>query len=390
MKIQKFPNELLSSPAQQRVEYFVNHVMSHPILEQVSKELFLTLYQAGGPSLIFLLGPTGVGKTTLLKFLVQAVYKKASSRMESDKGYIPIAGISAIAAEFSQFDWTDFHFRGLRSLQEPLIENKISYKDSKRKLRFAFEDALQNRHLDAFYIDEAQHMTKVPSGSKLRDQTDCLKSISNISGVRMLLVGTYEADALLDLSDQLCRRSTTINFPRYIIENEKQIKLLKGLINSLTCHLPLAEEPDFATHFEYILERSLGCVGIMKNWFSRTLGAVLEDNDNAHTITLKNLEKQALSPQKCLTILAAIKRGEEKMTETQDEISQLRRGLGLQVEKVNGTSGSDSAKKERQERSKSIREVGKPSPRRYELGTEAFFEEPGDEETNKTEELLNK
>ena len=111
----KFPHELLQQSATQRVEYFVNYVMSHPLLSQVFTELLEALYQAGGPSLIFLLGPTGVGKTTLLKRLTEIVIERAQAQMELDKGYIPIASITAVSPEFSQFDWHDFYIRGLKS-----------------------------------------------------------------------------------------------------------------------------------------------------------------------------------------------------------------------------------------------------------------------------------
>ncbi len=365
MTTQMFPKELLDSLVEKRVDYFVNYTMTHPILEQVAKKLLLTLYQAGGPSLIFLLGSTGVGKTTLLRFIVQSVYKKALNKMKSDKGYIPIAGIISVSPEFSQFDWQDFYIRGLRALQEPLIGYKTN-----RDRRFAFEDALQNRHSDYFYIDEAQEFRKVPSGRKLRDQTDCLKSISNISKVKFLLVGTYEAETLLDQSDQLTRRSVNIHFPRYTIKNEKEIKTFKGLINSLTCHLPLAEQSDLTSHYDYIYERSLGCFGIMKDWFSRTLGAVLENDNMAHTITLNDLEQHAMSPKKCLTILTAIKKGEETFSETQDQLANLQRGLEVYRNKVDDVTNSVSTKKQQQKKG-----VGKPNPRHYKLKEEEICEE---------------
>ncbi len=370
---QNFPRHLLDLPVKERVEYFQKYLMAHAIMVEVLEELRRTIYQAGGPSLIFLLGPTGVGKTTLLKYLVNKIIKDAQEKMQVDLGYIPIAGISAVSPEFSQFDWQDFYIRGLKALMEPLIDKKISYKDSKRKLRFAFEDALQYRHPDLFYIDEAQELRKVPTTRKLRDQTDCLKSISNNSSVRLLLTATYEADMLLDLSDQLCRRSVTIDFPRYRIDSRKEQMRFKSVITSLISHLPLIESPDFSEEWEYIYERTCGCVGILKDWFTRTLGAVLEDDEKATTITLKQLQKQALPVNKCLIIFKAIKSGEDKLKENEESLIELRRGLGI---------AKEEPKAAKQPKSSPRRDVGKPNPKAYPIGTVK-----PDEQSEKSEDL---
>jgi hypothetical protein len=361
-----FPHEILNLPVRQRVDYFVNYVMSHPILLQVFEDLMIMLYQAGGPSLIFLLGPTGAGKTTLLKRLVEKVDEKALEQMQIDKGYIPIAGFSCASPEFSQFDWHDFYIRGLKALDDPFIGNDEKRRPTKRLLRSTFEDALKNRHPDAFYLDEAHNLCKVPTGKKLVDQTDCLKSISNNAGVRMLLTSTYQADILLDLSDQLCRRSTVLHFPRYRIETSAQKKVFKSLIKNVSLQLPLVETPDFTQHWDFIYERCCGCFGTLKDWFSRTLGAVLEKDANAKTLLITDLEKYALSAKKCLVIMKAILAGEKKMEENEESLKALRRGLGLPEK----SDGSDFKSNEKQNKSTAAKrkDVGKPTPQSYPVG----------------------
>jgi len=41
--------------------------------------------------------------------------------------------------------------------------------------------------------------------------------------------------------------------------------------NTFQRHLPLQKEPDLEKHYEYLLEGSVGCVGILKNWLTRAL-----------------------------------------------------------------------------------------------------------------------
>lgn len=183
-----FPRELLGLPAAQRPAYFENYTMAHPRLTDAYQELMRAIYHAPGVSLIFVFGPTGVGKTTLLRQLIQKVIEAALPNLEVDRGRLPIVGIEAMSPEFGQFDWKDFYLRTLKALKEPLIEHKISYTDTKLKLRHALEAALINRHPDAFYIDEAHHLGKLASGRKLKDQPEALKSLSSLAKVRIVMV----------------------------------------------------------------------------------------------------------------------------------------------------------------------------------------------------------
>jgi flagellar biosynthesis GTPase FlhF len=60
-----FPRELLTQPWTARLEYFKDYTMAHPRLVQ-ARDALLSVIQGVAPnSLILVLGPTGVGKTTL-------------------------------------------------------------------------------------------------------------------------------------------------------------------------------------------------------------------------------------------------------------------------------------------------------------------------------------
>lgn len=132
-----FPRELLNQPMQARVAYFVGYTMAHPKLVEAAAKLMHSIEQPAGASLIFIFGPTGVGKSTLLRRVSQKITEAALAHMKIAKGYIPIAGIEAVAPEFSNFDWKDFYYRALLGLQEPMIDNKINRSSTKLKLRFA-------------------------------------------------------------------------------------------------------------------------------------------------------------------------------------------------------------------------------------------------------------
>jgi len=222
--INGFPRELLSTSIQERTNFFETYTMPHPRLVDAVKQLTDSIYESAKPPLVFVFGPTGVGKSTLIRKVRKTLIETALPDLLENKARIPCAVIEAATPEFSNFDWKDFYIRGLTALQEPLIDNKVNPDPAKGKhnpdknklkLRLSFEEALRQRHPDAFFVDEAQNLGKLSSGRKLKDQTDCIKSIANISGVQFVLVGTYELIVLRNLSAQLCRRSIDIHFPRY-------------------------------------------------------------------------------------------------------------------------------------------------------------------------------
>jgi hypothetical protein len=371
----RFPRQLLQQPPDQRIAYFEQYTMAHPHLVTAVQTLMQAISEPAGASLIFVFGPTGVGKTTLLQRVTQKLTEAALPDLEIDRGRIPITGIEAISPEFSTFDWKDFYVRCLIALKEPLMTQKINYKETKLTLRLKLEAALRNRRPEAFYIDEAQNLTKVVSGRKLRDQSDCLKSIANIAQVRLIPTGTYDLLLLLDLSDQLCRRSINIHFPRYHTDCTREINIFKSVVQTFQRQLPLAQEPDFLQDWDYCYERSLGCVGILKDWLLRTLSAVLQTDQQAETLTRQHLEQHAWSVKQCLLMLKAAQEGEEKLVESKALLQELRQSLGLELEPLQRSSQSlASPAHPPLPSTRQSQRPGKRRPKRDIVGTESHVE----------------
>ncbi len=358
---QSYPQQLLQAPVSEKVAFFVNYTMAHPHLIQAFNEVMQSVYHAPGISLIFVVGATGVGKTTLLHRLEQKLTSKALPELKHNQGKIPVIGLEAKAPEFSQFDWKDFYIRLLKLLDEPLVEKKIHYGQSRSKWRSALESALINRSPDAFYIDEAHHLTMLPSGRKLKDQPETLKSLANLTQVKIIPTGTYDLLPLIDLGDQLCRRSKTIHFQRYHAENTIEAQAFKSVVQTFSQYLPLAKRPDLLSHWEFLYERSLGCVGILKDWLSQTFCAVLDSDENSHTITLTDLERYAPSVRQCLVMLKAISMGEQQLQESDEDLLTLQQALKL-------TPSSSQKHSHSQTQAKNTKKpIAQPTPRRYPL-----------------------
>ncbi|HLE90086.1 MAG TPA: ATP-binding protein [Anaerolineales bacterium] len=365
----EFPPELLSQPPAARLAYFRDKVVAHPHLKETHQQLWQAIQQPGGASLIFVFGPTGVGKTTLRCRLEQQLWEAGQPAIEQDPGHVPVVGLEVAVADADSFRWRDYYQRALVALDEPMLDHKIlpdhiphqrmELKDSGRykvtsELRWALEQALHHRRPTAFIVDEAQHFKRIASGRRLLDQMDTLKSLANLTGTTHVLIGTYELLGFSQLSAQLDRRSCEIHFPRYHIDIPEEMLAFKRILLTFQRHLPLTGEPDLVAHAEYFYERSVGCVGVLKDWLTRALAAALEDGQE--TLTQTVLERQTLPTRKLLRMAREIREGEETLTANGRAQTELRSLLGMSIESVE------------QQNTGSPRKVGKRKPVRDLVG----------------------
>ncbi len=244
-------------------------------------------------SVVFVLGPTGVGKTTLRAKVESELTAAIAPQLKQDMGRSPVVSVEAVAPDTGNFSWRDHFKRVLDAMREPLIDYKL---DRKAKLRgvgksffpfdggprssgaeyqYAVEQALRYRRPTAVLIDEAQHLAKMSSGRRLLDQLDVIKSIANRAGTPHVLVGTYDLLAFRNLSGQLSRRSIDVHFCRYRADRPGETAIFMNVLHSFARQLPLAEPPDLVRHWEFLYERSIGCVGILKEWLVMALSSIL-------------------------------------------------------------------------------------------------------------------
>jgi hypothetical protein len=337
-----FPDELLQRSSSERLAYFRSYTVAHPQLKTVSEALRRAIQEPGGASLIFVVGPTGVGKTTLRLRIEQELRQRFLAAGEPDPGRIPVVGFEAAAPDSGNFNWKDYYRRALHALEEPLIDYKLDPSRPTRngtvewtvaarvcspELRQALEQALRHRRPVAVLIDEAQHFTKIASGRRLSDQLDCLKSLASLTGCIHVLIGTYELLPCRNLSAQLSRRSRDIHFRRYRIDNPDDVAAFQRVIFSFQRHLPLAQEPELWRDWEFCYTYSLGCVGILKDWFTRALAEALERG--ALTLTRADLERCTWPLDQCVTTARDTLDGESVFIEKVEAANRLRQLLGF-------------------------------------------------------------
>lgn len=381
----RFPINLLTESKSDRLSYFKKYTIAHPILKRVDEKLRKVIEESGGAGLVYVYGPTGVGKSTLMD--------RAASRLSAENPFrtgektAPVLKLEATAPESGNFHWGQFYRQALVELETPFLKEKMEYSDSPvyfdgagnlmigrrqpvQELREALEKALRYRRPKAFLIDEAQHLAKVSSGRKMLDQMDALKSLANRSGILLVLIGAYELLNFHQLSGQLSRRSVGLHFPRYG-SSDGDLKAFQSIVYGFQRQMPVQKEPNLLRDWETIYLRSLGCVGILKDWLVRALNESYENGDK--TVTQKTLDACALSVVQCEQIAAEMISGEEKLKGRPGrDTRRLSQMLGLaQAVKEDQSSleppAMNRAEESLKQRPQSKRRVGQRNPKRNDV-----------------------
>lgn len=332
-------------PCEAKLRNFRAFTVAHPHLLAAKEELVTTLSDSAPNSLVFVLGPTGVGKTTLRAKIEKDLTVGLAKQLENDYERLPVVSVEAVAPESGNFSWREHFKRLLEAMREPAIDYKLSRKGKPWGLgrpvfpfdpsargagaeyQHSVELALRYRRPAAVFIDEAQHMSKMSSGRRLLDQLDVIKSLANRSGIPHVLLGTYDLLAFRNLNGQLSRRSTDVHFGRYRAERANEAAIFLNVVRSFEAQLPVNKSIDLTKHWEYLYERSIGCVGVLKEWLLRALSRALRRGQKG--LERVDLEACALSISQCDKMLTECIEGEMRMTENDDSRCRLRARLAL-------------------------------------------------------------
>ncbi|KHF41198.1 TniB family NTP-binding protein [Halalkalibacter okhensis] len=364
-----FPMELLERTEKERIDYFKERTVGHPALQQAYLDLMDKIKIAGKGKVLLVYGPSGVGKTTLFRKVEKEITKQYNDEMQQDKGFVPIIGVEASSPEDGKFDWIDFYTEALQKVEEILISEKRLPHGSqvptnhtqrtKRTLRRSLENVIKYRKVKVIIIDEAQHMTKAGNSKALRNHMDTIKSLASKFEIPIILFGTYELLSFRNLSGQLSRRGIDINFPRYDAELTEEINAFKNVIGFFQVHLPIQNQPDLMNNWEYFYQRTIGCVGILRDWLTNTLEYKLNKTPNAKTLTLNDFKKFEPTIDQAYKMAEEIITGEDLLESQKKTENDLNFKLGLG--KVN---------KEVEQKKKTNKKPGIRDPKRDKTGFE--------------------
>jgi hypothetical protein len=190
------------------------------------------------------------------------------------------------------------------------------------------EEAVARRGVRAVIMDEGQHLMHVASGAKLLDQFDWMKSMTNVTGVLHVVVGTYDLLDWRNLNGQSARRGHAMHFPRYRIQYEADRQAFQGALHSFLLQMPLAlDRQELMNHWPYFYERSIGCIGVLKDWLVRTVATPLQAREP--TLTLAACQAHALSKAQCESMAMEAQAAEQKLQYTESSREHLWSVLGM-------------------------------------------------------------
>ncbi|MBP2660408.1 MAG: ATPase [Firmicutes bacterium] len=333
-----FPEQLLNSSKRESLSYFNNEVrIQHRIIKMVLDKVMEKINCPGDKNMIFIIGPTGVGKTMLCKKIVHEVNLLYEDLLETNFNVIPVICLAASAASKGNFSFKQLYKSILEAAQEPLIDYKIAPNGkmgSEEALLEAAKSCIKNREIKVVIIDEAQHIAKVTSSRKVRDQLETLKSFIDNTEAVFVLSGTYNLNSCFTPSGQINRRSAICHFSRYRKGQKVDVDKEEGkketideydefvnIVKNFELRIPITKKPNFDKSYEYIYARSVGCIGLLKDWLYDALKKALSAGSD--TITTEHLEQTALEIKRCLTIAREAIEGEqylENLMQDDDEL----------------------------------------------------------------------
>lgn len=281
--------EVLSLPGQKKMQYLKLVQVKHRKLATIGKDIGGLLSQYNETNILAIIGATGVGKTTFSKRIVATLIERLQKLDNAPSSTIPVIYIPTPANGNKAFSWAAFYRKILRLGHEVLVEKKIAniiegdkFTVQPRRyreipvLRDALESMLIHRKVRALVIDEAYHLLRFGNYSAVMDT---LKSIADNTGVKLILLGSYDLFDLASDYGQVARRAEILHFERYYKEDKTDESDFKSIIQKLQDHWPCEDIPQFVLIHKELMEASLGCVGILKAILLAALQLQIDSKD---------------------------------------------------------------------------------------------------------------
>lgn len=275
--------------------------VKHPAMQKLLDDLMPLLMPHSESNIIVVTGATGVGKSTLTRVLLKALFDDFAQLMQDDPAVIPLFSVEAYANGDKQHGFKGLYRSMLKGLVEPGTEEKAPYvlvngklsvapasRDTVDGLRRAVEGALAQRKTRVGVIDEAAHLLRFAKETVVMDT---LKSLSNTSGTKWLLVGSFDLFDLIAESDQVARRTAILSLERYRLDNAQDRKTFEEVVVKLQAKWPSSEVPNFAAISDALLEVSLGCIGLLKSLLLDASAMQLRNNGKWSPEFLKKAAK---------------------------------------------------------------------------------------------------
>src|SRR5665213_3342912 len=245
--------EALALPNEAKMNYLFELQVRHAKLESIGRDLLDLISPYNQVIIISIIGATGVGKTTLSRRLIRSLVSQQMGQSVAHRGQLPYVFINAPANGDKSISWRAVYEMALRNASEPLVNKKIAVEEN-------------DGHV---FIRPGNHKT-------LPALRQALEEMLKNRGVRVLL-GTYDLFDLAVEYGQVARRSEILHFERYDRDKPVDVAEYKRIIRVLQDRWPCEEIPNFGSIAPELMKATLGCIGLLKALFLRSLAAQIQN-----------------------------------------------------------------------------------------------------------------
>jgi len=220
-----------------RLEEFSNFLVPHKVFVECERGILRKVARPGVSNILSVVGPTGAGKTQLLKEVADVLlHTPATTRPDSSPAdpspaltpYLPVVYVTANTGRTFESRFKHVLIEILNQVNAVAAKLGVVRADNSAakasssfplqmvpiaQLEKLVRSGLRERQVRAVLIDEAQHLADAEDWHLVGDG---LKLLGSISGTLIVLFGTSELLSLPNLTGQLGRRTKAIHLRRYL------------------------------------------------------------------------------------------------------------------------------------------------------------------------------
>ncbi|MEM5448883.1 AAA family ATPase [Paraburkholderia guartelaensis] len=239
--------------------------LPHRNLTNMLAEVRSRMTAGSGLSTTLVVGPTGVGKTTLGNMQLRSLLSNYRVRIQENPAFIPAVMAEVDPADKGEINFVLLYNRLCAALLAPGSLGGFTADasdgqpmDAVKNARLLLENALKERKLKHLILDEAVHFTD--SKTDPIEYGNLLKSLGKRGACNLLLLGAYGCERLVVATSQLSRRIGVVHYERYKA-TDNDFKEYAKFVRSLVENMPYRFDIELASRIEYLFEGTVGLPG---------------------------------------------------------------------------------------------------------------------------------
>ena len=287
---------------EQRTQEFMDTNIDHARATQVREKAVFYLTKCPGTRMVNIVGPSGVGKSHLVAQLQSGVLAYYAKEIRENPDRIPFLRTNLEYYGFKRFTYASLFSMALEEMGDPFARMPATFRErveheliARKKYRNQAENELAMRKrlkreflrfgTMVWCLDEAQYILMAASDPS-EHQLSVLKSIAQSGPAKLLLVGPPALRDKLLCSSEVARRGVTICFTRYKVDEPKDVAAFAAAAEKLFKLMRFASTPAVKDNLDMLYAGSLGCIGVLKEWFQRSMASAMERHENLDEVQL--------------------------------------------------------------------------------------------------------